>query len=139
MLEVFDADCTKADIVDIEAEFSKILITVDDNIRKIIKAVDKGELLDTNKFKDRFGVVLYVSELSTGCKAAICTYFNPNSIVDTQECGLNARDAIFNYCEDGKILLHDFSVTVNDNNTRKSPIMYAGRKFTLDEFNDEVM
>lgn len=139
MLEIYDADLKKADIVDIDAEFSKTLIIADDNTKRIVRAVDQGELIDSNKFIDRFGVSLYVSELSTGCKAAICTYYHPESIVDTQECGLNARDAIFNYCEDGKILLHDFSVTVNDNDTRKTPIWYAGKKFTLEEFNDEVL
>lgn len=139
MLEIYDAELTKADIVDIDAEFSKTLIKVDENIKNIVKAIDEGELVDSNKFIDRFGVSLYVSELSTGCKVAICTYYNPDFIVDTQECGLNARDAIFNYCENGKILLHDFSVTVNDNNTRKSPILYAGKMFTLEEFNDEVL
>lgn len=139
MLEIYDADLKKADIVDIDAEFSKTLIIADDNTKRIVRAVDQGELIDSNKFIDRFGVSLYVSELSTGCKAAICTYYHPESIVDTQECGLNARDAIFNYCEDGKILLHDFSVTVNDNDTRKTPILYAGKKFTIEEFNDEVL
>ena len=139
MLEVYDAEVMKADIVDIDAEFSKILITVDDNMRRIVKAIDQGELIDSNKFMDRFGVVLYLSELSTGCKAAICVYKNAELIVDTQECGLNARDAIFNYCENGKILLHDFSVTINGNGTRKTPIWYAGKKFTLEEFNDEVL
>ena len=99
MLEIYDADLIKADIVDINAEFSKTLIAVDDNTKRIVKAIDQGELIDSNKFKDRFGVSLYVSELSTGCKAAICAYYHPELIVDTQECGLNARDAIFNYCE----------------------------------------
>lgn len=139
MLEVYDAEVMKADIVDIDAEFSKILITVDDNMRRIVKAIDQGELIDSNKFIDRFGVSLYLSELSTGCKAAICVYINPKLIVDTQECGLNARDAIFNYCENGKILLHDFSVTVNGIDIRKTPIWYAGKTFTLEEFNDEVL
>lgn len=139
MLEVYDAELVRADIIDIEAAFSQLIIYVDENIKRIVKAIDQGELIDSNRFKDRFGVNLYLSELSTGCKAAICTYFHPESIVDLQECGLNARDAIFNYCENGKILLHDFSVTVNGNNSRKTPILYAGKQFTLEEFNDEVL
>lgn len=139
MLEVYDAELVKADIIDVEAVFSQTLITVDDNVKNIVKAIDQGELIDSNRFIDRFGVSLYLSELSTGCKAAICTYFHPEDIVDLQECGLNARDAIFNYCENGRILLHDFSVTVNGKGSRKTPILYAGKQFSLEEFNDEVL
>ena len=129
----------KADIIDIDAAFSQLIVHVDENIKRMVKVIDQGELIDSNRFVDRFGVNLYLSELSTGCKAAICTYFHPEAIVDLQECGLNARDAIFNYCENGKILLHDFGVTVNSENSRKTPILYAGRRFTLEEFNDEVL
>lgn len=139
MLEVYDAELVKADIIDIDAAFSQIIVNVDENTKRMVKAIDQGELIDSNRFIDRFGVNLYLSELSTGCKAAICTYFHPEAIVDLQECGLNARDAIFNYCENGKILLHDFGVTVNSNNSRKTPILYAGKQFTLEEFNDEVL
>ena len=60
-------------------------------------------------------------------------------MIDLQECGLNARDAIFNYCEDGKVLLHDFGVTVVDRHTRKTPIEYAGKLFTLERFNEDVL
>lgn len=139
MLEVYDAELVKADIIDIDAAFSQLIVHVDENIKRMVKVIDQGELIDSNRFVDRFGVNLYLSELSTGCKAAICTYFHPEAIVDLQECGLNARDAIFNYCENGKILLHDFGVTVNSENSRKTPILYAGRRFTLEEFNDEVL
>lgn len=139
MLEVYDAELVKADIIDIDAAFSQLIVHVDEKIKRMVKVIDQGELIDSNRFVDRFGVNLYLSELSTGCKAAICTYFHPEAIVDLQECGLNARDAIFNYCENGKILLHDFGVTVNSENSRKTPILYAGRRFTLEEFNDEVL
>lgn len=139
MLEVYDAELVKADIIDIDAAFSQLIVNVDENTKRMVKAIDLGELIDSNRFIDRFGVNLYLSELSTGCKAAICTYFHPEAIVDLQECGFNARDAIFNYCENGKILLHDFGVTVNSNNSRKTPILYAGKQFTLEEFNDEVL
>jgi hypothetical protein len=139
MLQVFDAENNQADIIDIDATFSKLSIALNDQIKNIIKAVDLGEMVDDTTFSDRFGVRLYLSELSTGCKAAICVALMPDKIVDLQECGLNARDAIFNYCEDGKILLHDFGVTIIDAHTRKSPIEYAGKLFTIDSFNEEVL
>ncbi len=139
MLQVFDAENKKADIVDIEAAFSGLEIPVVASIQQMIRAIDGGELIDSGVFKDRFGVALYLSELSTGCKAAICAVLLPEKIIDLQECGLNARDAIFNYCEDGKVLLHDFGVTIVDAHTRRSPIFYAGKLFTIDEFNEEVL
>lgn len=56
-----------------------------------------------------------------------CTY--AGKIIDLQECGLNARDAVFNYCEDGKILLHDFGVTIVDAHMRRTEILYEGKFF----------
>ena len=35
-----------------------------------VKAVDSGDMIDDMTFTDRFGVKLYLSELSTGCKPA---------------------------------------------------------------------
>ncbi len=139
MLQVFDAENKKADIVDIEATFSKLEIPVMDSVKQMIEAIDGGEMADSQTFRDRFGVSLYLSELSTGCKAAICALLLPDKIIDLQECGLNARDAIFNYCEEGKILLHDFGVTIVDAHMRRSPISYAGKEFTIDEFNEVVL
>ena len=50
MLEVYDAELVKADIIDVEAVFSQTLITVDDNVKNIVKAIDQGELIDSNRF-----------------------------------------------------------------------------------------
>ena len=93
MLQVFDAENCRADIVDIDASFSKLEIVVNDAVKNIIKAVDAGNMIDESTFEDRFGVRLYLSELSTGCKAAICVAPMPDQMIDLQECGLNARDA----------------------------------------------
>lgn len=139
MLNVYDCEYATSEIKDIEAAFSKLKIVVDETTKQFVKEIDKGELIDANRFIDRFGTILYISELSTGCKAAFCTYFYPDKIVDLQECGRNARDAIFNYCENGRILLHDFGVTIDNMGTRKSCIQYAGKTFDLERFNDEVM
>ena len=81
MLQVFDAEIEKADIVDIDAAFSKLEIPVDESVKNIIKAVEQGNMIDTATFVDRFGVKLYLSELSTGCKAAICVALKPDKII----------------------------------------------------------
>ena len=139
MLEVYDSDYREADIVDIDAAFSKLILEADDNMNNLVKSIDGGTLIDSYTFFDRFGVKLYVSELSTGCKAAICVYCNPDKIVDLQECGLNARDAIFNYCENGMVLLHDFGVTIVDEKIRKTAISYAGHEYSISTFNEVVL
>ena len=79
---------------DIEIADAKPEIVVNDAVKNIIKAVDVGNMIDESTFEDRFGVRLYLSELSTGCKAAICVALMPDQMIDLQECGLNARDAI---------------------------------------------
>ena len=139
MLEVYDADNRAADIIDIDAAFSKLMISDEQSIAQMVSAVDEGTLVDANTFRDRFGVRLYLSELSTGCKAAICVCCCPDRIVDLQECGLNARDAVFNYCENGKILLHDFGVTIADAHCRATPIFYEGKQYSIESFNEEVL
>ena len=77
---------------DIEIADAKPEIVVNDAVKNIIKAVDAENMEST--FEDRFGVRLYLSELSTGCKAAICVALMPDQMIDLQECGLNTRDAI---------------------------------------------
>lgn len=139
MLEVFDSELVEAEIKDIDAAFSKLIVPVDQNTLAIVRAIDNGRLIDSNSYIDRFGVKLYVSELSTGTKAAICVYCNSDQIVDLQECGLNARDAIFNYCENGKVLLHDFCVTIVDAGVRKTEIRYSGNDYTIESFNEGVL
>ena len=64
MLQVFDAENCRADIVDIDAAFSKLEIVVNDAVKNIIQAVDAGNMIDESTFEDRFGVRLYLSELS---------------------------------------------------------------------------
>ena len=66
MLEVYDSDYREADIVDIDAAFSKLILEADDNMNNLVKSIDGGTLIDSYTFFDRFGVKLYVSELSTG-------------------------------------------------------------------------
>lgn len=80
--------------------------------RKLIEVIEKGTYKDESSFVDRFGYKLWKSELSTGCKAALCVANHPDKIIDTAECGFNARDAIINYCKEGNILYYDDGLTV---------------------------
>lgn len=83
---------TKDNIIyDNEAFFRRNTIKDEDAMRNIIKAIDLGEFIDTTKFKDRFGVVLYTTCLSTGAKTLI-NIANSDKVINGCELGQNAID-----------------------------------------------
>ena len=50
LLRIYDSENMSADIIDIDAEFSRLLINPDETLNKIIKSVDGGTLLDSNVY-----------------------------------------------------------------------------------------
>ena len=106
MLNVFFEDPhTLPRIENVEFAFSERKISFNDIDKKIVKTVERGELVDDKVFLDRFGYHLYLSEMSTGCKAGIITNHFPNYLVSLHECGINAKSAIIAFCKSGNILL----------------------------------
>jgi hypothetical protein len=101
-------------INNVEEQFAKITVHGTELDKKLIKEIEQGEYYDTERFIDRFGIGLHYSEMSTGCKAALCVANSPDKIIDLKECGINARDEIIRYCTTGNILLHDMEITVNN-------------------------
>lgn len=99
---------------DIEELFSKVKINDINKIKEVIKLIEKGDLIDGYSFIDRFGYKLFLKELSTGCKAAICVIENPDRIINLIECGINARDVIVNKCEYGKVYIPSTGITFCD-------------------------
>lgn len=99
-------------IKDVERAFESIKLTGSEEERVILKNIEQAEFIDELSFRDRFGFKLYTSELSTGCKAALCVLHYPNKIIDTLECRLNARDAIVSFCKTGSILMRNNGVTI---------------------------
>lgn len=98
---------------DVEKLFIKTKIKDTELNRTLIEKIERGRYNDASTFIDRLGVKLYYDNLSTGCKAALCVANNPDKIVDTIECGHNARDAIIKYCREGKILYHSSGRTIS--------------------------
>ena len=125
-------------IVDVDKEFAKLKIKCSAYERKVIELIDKGKLLDGKSYIDRFGFKLRLSEISSGSKTALCVINNPDKIVDTAECGLNALSAIICVCRNGNILVRDIQIKLpvikgcND-----IDVECMGRHFTkFNEFND---
>lgn len=98
-------------VKDVEREFISIKLTVNDYTKRIVREIENGDLLDGDAYIDRFGYKLRLSELSTGCKAALCVC-STGDVIDILECGINARDCILKTCTQGAILLHYNGVTV---------------------------
>lgn len=65
---------------------------------------DKGD-----RYIDKYGTAIYLSELSTGAKAGILTAvlgeIAPNKCVSTIECGRNVVQAIIEHIDSGNLLI----------------------------------
>lgn len=90
---------------DVQLEFLKIKLRNTPTTVALLHDIEQGEFLDSVSFKDRFGFKLSTSDMSLGCKAALCAAYCPDTVIDTNECGTNAIDAIIKWLKSGKILL----------------------------------
>jgi hypothetical protein len=79
---------------------------------KLLREIDQSSFAGNCEIKDRFGRNLTLSEISTGCKCAISVAHFPDKLIDTVECGINARDAIIRNIRNGKMLYY-YDVTPN--------------------------
>lgn len=117
MLSVFIKDSNEKlngeVVTDVEKEFSKIRLTGKRIEKILIEKIEKGKYNDANSYIDRFGYKLYYSDMSNGCKAALCVVNLPDKIIDLAECGNNARDIIISFCKTGNILIEDNGLTIS--------------------------
>ncbi len=102
--------------------------------RLIIEKIEKGNFLDTTKFIDRFGVCLYLDELSTSSKALLALVACKDKILNFNEVGGTARELAMTIFKDGYIYMDDFhgalpyeakiDLVMNDSET-----FHGGREF----------
>jgi hypothetical protein len=125
---------------DIEKEFLSLKLNCTAEEKAVVKLIDKGELIDSNSFIDRFGYKLYTSSLSTGCKTALCVINNPDKVINLVECGLNARDIIISIIRNGMIYLDYNNVTFADyNEAGQIDVSLDDYKFTtIDRLNHYI-
>ena len=70
-------DISKYDkITDNEVGFGLLDIKGDMVEREIINLIDMGEYVSSSEYKDKFGRLLPIGTLSTGCKTALQCYQN---------------------------------------------------------------
>ena len=91
---------------------------IDDEVKQLIKTIDNTEYRDNGYIVAKFSPEMCVSitELSTGCKAAINVYLNPDIIFNAVECGSNALAAICKFTR-GKIYLPTYIPCADFENT----------------------
>lgn len=77
-------------IFDVESIFPGVTITGTNVQRYVISDIEKGEYVDNKRFKDRFGGLLYYTDMSTGSKAIMVVDFFKDYIINCDECGENA-------------------------------------------------
>ena len=91
-LKIYYDDSIKKDkrfILDIEPWFSKYGLDISPFSKKVIKDIDKGELVDNLKFIDRFGMASSLLNLSTSSKALLLVGRVDGKILNLEECGVN--------------------------------------------------
>lgn len=81
-----DGTCAKTDI---ESLFKQIRVSGTPAEKEVIEKIEQGKFNDSQSFIDRFGFKLYMSELSTGCKAALCVLNLPDKqlVLHKYVCG----------------------------------------------------
>lgn len=90
---------------DVELQFLKTRPKKDDYTVKALKEIEQATYNDEYSFIDRFGFKLYLKNMSTGCKAALCVHEFPDTVINTAECGTNVLEFIVANCTDGYILM----------------------------------
>lgn len=118
LLKLYDSDNFIPDkhqnvITDVEEAFKSIRLRKDEITCNLLKYIEKAEYFDDSRVVDRFGTCIYTSEISTGCKAALCLHYLKDCIIDLRECGINARDYIVLLCNEGSAIFYFADLTVN--------------------------
>lgn len=135
-IRIKEGDENKKAYLNIEGLFSSINLTGNAKEKRVIELIEKGKYNDSASFIDRFGVKLPISELSAGCKTALCIINNPNIEIDTQECGINAVDVIVSLLREGNIAIQDRDITFVDYDGDTIDVQLDGYKFTsVERFN----
>lgn len=67
---------------------------IDDLAKHIIAKIDGGKCLKDGRIKSKYGPIISIKELSSGCKTCLVVYQFPDIIFDTVACGRNAFELI---------------------------------------------
>lgn len=98
-------------ITDVEDEYYKHTLPINEYTKKLFKTVDQITLNDDGTLVDRFGYKVKEDAICNGSKAAVCVLMS-DDIIALTESGYNARDFIIKNLNKGKILLLNRAITI---------------------------
>ena len=138
MLNIYvDTVPTGLDFIDdVEKGFASLTLSCTDKEKELVNILEGGTLLDSTSFIDRFGYKLYLSELSTGCKAGLCVLNYRDSVINLVECSLNARDIIISLCDSGSVLFDINSATISNQYLGNNKINVKVGKYNFTNLSD---
>lgn len=94
----------QTDLIDVNAIFSQTVIPDNEYTQGAVQEIDEGRLLPgAAGFISKYGPQLPLSELSTGCKAAILVPL-VHGVLNMSEVGCNALQYVIAHCTDVDIL-----------------------------------
>lgn len=136
-VKIYDSSSDIIHKTDVEKVFRTLRVTGTEYEKLVIQKIEQGIYNDEDSFIDRFGFKLYLSQLSTGCKAALCILNNPSLEISLFECGNNAIDVILSICKNGKVAIVDREMSVMDYSVDgKIDVCIDGYEFTtIDRLN----
>ena len=128
-----EQDC----VLDVESEFSKVNLNLSTLERILVKRIDRGNLVHKNAFVDEHGFKVRISELSTGCKAALLV-LHTEKWISLRECRAAVLDCIIKYCKQGKIVLGSNHVFIDEHGfTSSIDVGVDGKNFvSITELNN---
>lgn len=109
MLKVYfdESEIKDMDIVrDPVSVFDTLELEHSDIVDLLLENIEKAKYLNKSHFLSRYNEKLPIDFLSTGTKIAIVTSVVHDKVIDLRECGVNARDTIFNYVDNASVLAY---------------------------------
>lgn len=91
-------------IWDVDAAILLVDFSGTDFQRRVLSYVEQGAYHDKSRFTDRFGGLVYYSDLSTGSKAVIEVEGIKDRVINCTECGKNAL-RMLSHLTDGYVFL----------------------------------
>ncbi len=88
-------------LMDVEHEFGKAQIPFNEYSKSAVKEIDRGRLLSGILYESEYGPEVFVSFLSTGCKAALLAPI-VTGVLNLSEAGVNALCFILGNVQDGE-------------------------------------
>lgn len=86
---------TKIFIGDPEEAFLNVEMNGSEFQRTILREIEKGEYIDSMRFRDRFGNMLYYTDISTSSKILLEADSLNGCVINATEMGLNATKYIW--------------------------------------------